>query len=74
MEIRIIGKYNPQNTEKESNTNTFPRLLRVKMTDTRLKLYIIKNGNGLKELDNESTKKLWIVSDLTRKEREERKG
>lgn len=78
VEVRRIGKYNPQNTSPESTTtttthtttNTRPRPLLVKMTDMRIKWDIIKNGRKLREVSNESISKVRIVPDLTKKERE----
>ena len=42
----------------------------MKMTDTRIKWNIIKNGRKLREIRNETISKLRIVLDLTKKERE----
>ena len=37
VEVRRIGRHNPQNEENEGSTNARPRPLLVKMTDTLLK-------------------------------------
>ena len=52
-------------------SSTYPRLLRISVTDFRLKVLILRRAKRLKESDR--WKGVYMMPDLTLKEREERK-
>lgn len=73
MEVQRIGKYNQSNSERErgregQNPNLHPLL--VKMTYIKMKWNIIKGAKRMRENTNETMRKIRIVPDLTRNERE----